>query len=322
MPDAKTVARLVGHPEALLAHAADPRNAEWATDHVRATCHIGEPNCDIEVLGAIVGTAAGRETQFQAKVDKLAGLHDALATLAEAPVEMVLGRLCADVSKVNYLLRLAGDTLSPEVVSSHDTEQRRFLGTLLGGGLHDTAFAQAASGVRDGGLGFRTAALTRQAAAVASRVEARSFVQHLFNDMSAAGVAIPGCMARYDRQVENSIHSMCQSLTPGRAEAVRTCCEDAALQADARFAAFREGRRDQPPGAPVGAGHAGAGLLHGPETQDEEHPAASQARLQSRLSRIVDANAMDEVSNDLTSRELWDDVRRVNELRDDPVSHE
>ena len=322
VPDAKTVARFVGHPEALLAHAADPRNAEWATDHVRATCHIGEPNCDIEVLGAIVGTDAGRETQFQTKVDKLAGLHDALATLAEAPVEMVLGRLCADVSKVNYLLRLAGDTLSPEVVSSHDTEQRRFLGTLLGGGLHDMAFAQAASGVRDGGLGFRTAALTRQAAAVASRVEARSFVQHLFNDMSAAGVAIPGCMARYDRQVEDSVHSMCQSLTPGRADAVRTCCADAALQADARFAAFREGRRDSPPGAPVGAGHAGAGLLHGPETQDEEHPAASQARLQSRLSRIVDANAVDEVSSDLTSRELWDDVRRVNELRDDSVSHE
>ena len=46
VPDAKTVARLVGHPEALLAHAADPRNAEWATDHGRATCHIGEPNCD------------------------------------------------------------------------------------------------------------------------------------------------------------------------------------------------------------------------------------------------------------------------------------
>ena len=77
-----------------------------------------------------------------------------------------------------------------------------------------------------------------------------------------------------------------------------------------------------PPGAPVGAGHAGAGLLHGPETQDEEHPAASQACLQWKLSRIVDANAMDEVSSDITSRELWDDVRRVNELRDNSVSHE
>ena len=186
-----------------------------------------------------MGTAASRETQFQTKVDKLAGLHDALATLAEAPMEMVLGRLCADVSKVNYLLRLAGDTIPPEIVPSDDTKQRRFLGTLPGGGLHDTAFAQAASGVRDGGLGFRTAALTHQAAAVASRVEARSFAQHLFNDMSAAGVAIPGCMARYDRLMENPIHSTCQSLTPERADTVRTGYEDTALQADARFAAFR-----------------------------------------------------------------------------------
>ena len=31
---------------------------------------------------------------------------------------------------------------------------------------------------------------------------------------------------------------------------------------------------------------------------------------------------MDEVSSDLTSRELWDDVRRFNELRDDSVHHE
>ena len=129
-------------------------------------------------------------------------------------------------------------------------------------------------------------------------------------------------MARYDRQVGNSMHSMCQSLTPWRADAVRTCCEDAALQADARFAASREGRRDQLPGVPIGACHAGAGLLHGLETQDEEHPAASQARLQSRHSRLVDANAGDEVSSDLASRELWDDVRRVNELKDDSVSHE
>ena len=102
---------------------------------------------------------------------------------------MVLGRFSADVSKVSYLLRLAGDTLSPEVVSCYDTEQQRFLDTPLGGGLHDQAFAHVASGVRDGGLGFRTAALTRQAAAIASRVEARSFVQHLFNDMSAFLVA-------------------------------------------------------------------------------------------------------------------------------------
>jgi hypothetical protein len=322
LPDAKTIARLVGHPEALLAHAADPRNAEWATDHVRATCHIGEPNCDVEVLGAVVGTAAGREAQFHAKVNKLSELHDALCTLAEAPVEMVLGRLCADVSKVNYLLRLAGASLSPEVVSCHDSEQRRFLGTLLGGGLHDMAFAQAALGVRDGGLGFRTAALTREVAAIASRVEARSFVQHLLGDMSAAGVVIPGCMTLFDEQLEDSIHALCQSLPPGRAAAVRTSCAEAALQADARFVAFREGRRDEPPGAPVGAGHAAASLLHGPATQDEEHPVASQARLQSRLSRIVDANAMDEVSSELTSRQLWSDVRRVNELRDDSVSHE
>ena len=279
VPEAKTVARLVGHPEALLAHAADPHGAEWVTEHVAATCHIGEPNCDIEVLGAVVGTTAGREAQFQAKVDKLAGLHDALCTLAEAPVEMVLGRLCADVSKVNYLLRLAGGSLSPEVVSRHDSEQRRFLGTLLGGGLHDMAFAQAALGVRDGGLGFRSAALTREAAAIASRVEARPFVQHLLGDMCSAGVDVPGCMARYDEQVAESVRALCQALPPGRAAEVRTSYAEAAHQADDRFAAFQAGRRDDPHGPPVGAGSAAAGILHGPETQDEEHPAASQARL-------------------------------------------
>ena len=51
--------------------------------------------------------------------------------------------------------------------------------------------------------------------------------------------------------------------------------------------------------------------------------AASAAAISAAVCRrTVDANAVDELSSDLASRELWDDVRRVNELRDDSVSHE
>ena len=154
MPDCKSVVRLVGHPNALRAFEGTADADHWLTDRVRATCRIQEPNSDVLVLGAPLGSPAAREAQFIEKVGALTELHGALAALGDALVEMVLGWKCADVSRVSYLMRLGGPSLSEHVVSQHDAEQQRFLGDVLGGGIHDLAFTQAAAGVRDGGLGF------------------------------------------------------------------------------------------------------------------------------------------------------------------------
>ena len=52
-----------------------------------------------------MGSNAGRARQFVDKVGQVANLHASLSSLLDAPVEMVLGRLCADVSRVNHWLR-------------------------------------------------------------------------------------------------------------------------------------------------------------------------------------------------------------------------
>eukprot|EP00972_Heterocapsa_arctica_P053879 7935479-Heterocapsa_arctica.AAC.1 len=67
------------------------------------------------------------------------------------------------------------------------------------------------------------------------------------------------------------------------------CCEGSAAKAEARLNAFTQGRREEPPGAPVGSCHAGTQLLPEPGTEDHEHPLNNcQAHLQARLARIVD----------------------------------
>ena len=237
-------------------------------------------------------------------------------------MEMVLGRICVDVSRATYLLRTNSDQLSPDAVTDYAGQQQRFLDTALGGGLHELAFAQAAAGVHDGGLGFRTAARTQTIAALASLVEARPYVDRIVGDMAAAGVVLPHCMSLYDGRVDRIMAQVLAGLPPKRAEAVHTCCCEAAVAAKARLEGFMQGRRGEAPGAPVGNGHAGARLALEPGAGDPERPQASQEHLQRKLARIIDAQVLDDVAATLARLERWPDVRRLRELRDEAVSHD
>ena len=89
--------------------------------------------------GGLIGFSRGTRGPVIEKVGALTEFHGALATLGDASVEMVLGRKCADVSRVSFLMRLGGSSLSEHVVSQHDAEQQRFLGDVLGGGILDLA---------------------------------------------------------------------------------------------------------------------------------------------------------------------------------------
>ena len=102
-------------------------------------------------------------------------------------MELVLGRSCADASRVHHLLRTAGDTIADGPVGEHDLQQQAFLERILGGELGKAAHDQAALGLRAGGLGLRTAADSAVAAFVASRVEAAPLVGHIFAGMAAEG---------------------------------------------------------------------------------------------------------------------------------------
>ena len=91
-------------------------------------------------------------------------------------------------------------------------------------------------------------------------------------DMVESKVGITGCMDLYDAQVEDALDEFLSGLPPGRADEVRICCEVAAVKAEGRLNAFTQGRREEPPGAPVGNRHAGTQLLPEAGTENHERP--------------------------------------------------
>jgi hypothetical protein len=319
----KSVVRLVGHSDALAAFAASDAAATWITERVSATCRVQEANSALEVLGAMVGPYDAQQSHFKGKLDKVAGLHEKLLSLGDPPVELVLGRMCGSVAKVAYLLRLSGNVIGAGALQQHDDQLRTFLDNVLAGGLHDTAWEQASVGVKSGGLGFRRAESLSAVAFVASRVEARPFVERLFGGMAAQGVVLAGAMELYDEETCAALQQVYAGIDEERAIEVERCCCDGAAAALERFSSFLAGSRGQAGGGPVGAGQAGDGLVSPIGAEDEEHRlGARRERVQHNISKIVDSCALDRLVNGLTEAERWADVNRLAELRDDTVSHD
>ena len=184
--DVKSFVRLVGHADALAVF-----DQEWVTDRISRTCKIGAPNAHCEVLGAMAGPPSACTAQFRERILALQSLHQSLGEISDPAVELTLGRACANVSKVTHLLRSNGHQIDSDALALHDEAMDAFLDSTLGGELPDNALAQAALGVGHGGLGFRRASSLAKSAFVASRVEARPFVERLFNAMAAQDVLVP-----------------------------------------------------------------------------------------------------------------------------------
>ena len=327
-PDVKSLARLVGHPDAL-----DSFDEAWLTDKVRRTCQIGEPNSPIEVLGAMLGPAHARELQFQSRVHKSRDLHDALAEVADPAAELTLGRLCANVSRVNRLLRVSGTMFSEGALAEHDDASDLFVARTLGGDLPSHAAAQAAMSVKVGGLGFKHAADLAVPATLASLIEARPLVARLFEAMASAGVAVPEPMAVYDVQIERATQLLEDRLSTARAGRVRSMCESAAETARRRLTAMLAGTRADAVGAPVSAGQAGDRLLPEDGADDSEHPASRAAQhphLQHVLSGLVDRDCHDTFATAFAAEdEAADrgdshsaDRLRLHELQDETTNSE
>ena len=90
--------------------------AGWDTEYVRRSCKVLLPNSPTEVLGATLGGSAAATAAGQKVVAKVAELHTALAELDHPPTELVLTRRCADVAKLSYTLRCAGDRLDASLL--------------------------------------------------------------------------------------------------------------------------------------------------------------------------------------------------------------
>ena len=78
------------------------------TNRIRDTCQILPHNSKIEVLGTLIGTPKGRDDFFEGRLNKLQALREDLADNEDAGIELLLARLCANITKVAHLLRAHG----------------------------------------------------------------------------------------------------------------------------------------------------------------------------------------------------------------------
>ena len=182
--DVKSVARIVGSAEAVAAV-----DAGWCTDYVHLTCRVPDAGAAPRVLGIDLGDSAVATAQFREVAAAAGGVQDAIGSIGDSAVELVLTRRCADVCKVTHLLRAHGPSIQTEALDEFDDRVRVALARSLGTSLRHEASLKAALGVKDGGLGLRRAADVAAPAYVASRVLARPMVMDLAGALEREGLA-------------------------------------------------------------------------------------------------------------------------------------
>ena len=303
---AKSTAVLVGHPAALAACEAEQQQLRqqqlptWDSPSVRRACRVLEPNAPLEVLGAVIGDVEVVHRQFDAHLDKLAILHDTIANLEDAAIELTLSRVCEGLSKVNHLLRVSGDILQTTLTDRHDALQRAMLSRVLGGDLPLS------------GVGLRSATEQALLAFIASRTETRPYVMHIFEGMRQAGISVDGCVAAFDAPVDAAIATLAARLDAAHMAIVWQRCATAAAAAEANFDALLAVQHDEPAVA------RGGGPLVEPGVEDAQ-------LLQHRLAAVVDDFRVSELSRRLAAEncpEAWHDDRRTADLCGETTSHE
>ena len=117
--DVKSTVRLIGNATDI-ASFYELQEENWITDKIRDTCQILEPNSTVEILGTIIGLQKDRDNAFAERLGKLQMLREDLADIEDAGIELLLGRLCANTTKVSHLLRAHGCHISQQLLEKFD----------------------------------------------------------------------------------------------------------------------------------------------------------------------------------------------------------
>ena len=322
MHGAKSSVALVGHIDALAA-----LDGSWLTPYIRDTCKVREPNSSVEVLGSVVGANEDVLAQFEQRVKSTEEVHNAIEELCDPAMELTLGRSCADLARVSHLLRTSGDIIAEGPVGDHDLMQQAFVQRVLGGELDGPALSQASLGLRAGGLGFRMAADAAIAAFVASRVEAKPLVSHIFKGMADEGLPVDAARARYESELAAARAKLMASLSADRQARLASVLQDGAQIAQERFDRMLSGR-DGPVFVAAGEnrevpGASRASIVDEAGSDDPEHARTrSVPRLQRHIATIIDDQQMALYKATAEADGRWHDIRRVQDLGDDSVSHD
>ena len=294
----------------------------WATPYVRDSCKIRAEGDATKLLGGALGPAAHHAALYGQAVEKTSVLHDAIGAIPNAATQMVLRSACADVSKVAYILRLAGDKLDATDLDELGKVQRAGVGTTLNGDVGDDAWEQATTEVRLGGLGLRSATELALPSFIASRVAGRSIAAGIFSDLENAGLAPVGVLlGAYDRRLQEAVSSLESQLQDDDLiRNIRTVVETG-LQANARWWDLANAGQD----VPGSLGEAGAGQSGGGSgtNLDDDVGEADQltslqraAAIQNAITSLIDKAKLRRLRCRFDAEGFEEDVRRLDDLQD------
>ena len=102
----------------------DTLSPDWLTDYVQESCNIVDVAEPVKVLGGVRGSQEHIVDDFLRTCKKVRDLHSAIDYVDDAATEIVLKKECADVSKINYTLRLCGDQIPNERLEEYTAVMR------------------------------------------------------------------------------------------------------------------------------------------------------------------------------------------------------
>ncbi len=312
----KSVVRVFCPPERL--HEIEG----WDTAYVRETCRIAQLDEPLRYLGGILGSNEQVAAAFGATCSKVDALHSSIEQVEDAATELALKSACADVSKVMYTLRLNGDRLPEDVLTSYSAVLRASATRTLAGAVGDDQWSQATCATKAGGLGLRPAEEVALPAFVASRIGAWPAVRELFQRVEAEGLAPAGALeAVYSQRTEDAVRRFLASFAEADVRSsVETAVQEAAAAAEEWWTSLTSGQdaaaADRSAGRPVGAE-----LVDDDAGIDESDLRPGALALQKILCAFVDKQRLDALSDHFREQGHEEDALRLDDLRDPHQDH-
>lgn len=133
---------------------------------------------------------------------------------------------CLSVCKITHLLRAAGPSINREFLHEHDVQLERSLNDMLGCQLSSTSCDQATCSIRAGGLGLRRAIDLALPAFIASRIDSRTAVVSLIDELFCDGIG-ELLTTTFDDGVKNAVRDLKNRLSDAHAIEVGTCLSEA-----------------------------------------------------------------------------------------------
>ena len=219
------------------------------------------------------------------------------------------------------MLRAHGPALDNAAAQDFDNGLATALQVALAGPLHAEALTQASLGVKEGGLGVRMASHTLAPAALASRIQARPLVHHLFRQLRDLDLAPADLEDAFDAPARAAEEQLRRLLSPSGAARLDLLLREATATSRSATAALLAGRASpqvserKPREAP------GMCLVQQAGREDPEWD-CEHGGLQHNLCALVDAERADALATSLRAQERWADVRRLRCLRDPNNNHD